>query len=92
VLPLTFANEEDYDKITEHCTISTKGLVGITPDSKIYIFVKPKDGEAFELELKHTMSADQIRWFKSGSALNMIAKENQSSRSVAPRISTKNDL
>ena len=73
VLPLTFANPADYDRITQGSIISTKGLPSISPGSKISIVVKTPEGQEFEIEAKHTMSADQIEWFKAGSALNMIA-------------------
>ncbi|KAJ3053779.1 Aconitate hydratase mitochondrial [Rhizophlyctis rosea] len=73
VLPLTFANPADYDRITQGSIISTKGLINIAPGSKISIVVMTPEGQHFEIEAKHTMSADQIEWFKAGSALNMIA-------------------
>ncbi|KAJ3262591.1 aconitate hydratase [Boothiomyces macroporosus] len=72
ILPLTFKNEKDYDLIPEICTLSTRGVVGISPNSPVFLTVKTPEKE-FEIELKHTMSEDQIAWFKAGSALNMIA-------------------
>jgi aconitase A len=74
ILPLTFANPDDYEKIPENALLSTKGLANFTPESKITLVVKPQNGSSFEIDLKHTMSSDQISWFKAGSALNMIAQ------------------
>ncbi|KAJ3035824.1 aconitate hydratase [Rhizophlyctis rosea] len=76
VLPLTFANPADYDRIPQGAVIDTKGLSNIAPGSKISIVVHTPAGESFEIEAKHTMSADQIEWFKAGSALNMIASQS----------------
>lgn len=73
VLPLTFANSADYDRIPQGASLSTKGLVNIAPGSKMEIVVRTKEGEEFPVEVKHTLSEDQIEWFKAGSALNMIA-------------------
>ncbi|KAJ3184367.1 aconitate hydratase [Gaertneriomyces sp. JEL0708] len=73
ILPLTFADPADYDRIPENATISTRGLVDITPGSQVVLIVSPASGAPFEVNVCHTMSADQIEWFKAGSALNMIA-------------------
>jgi homoaconitase len=71
VLPIWFANSDDYARIPEGALISTRGLVNLSPGSKIWLAVE-KDGKKEEIECKHTMSGDQIAWFKAGSALNAI--------------------
>jgi aconitate hydratase len=38
--------------------------------------VHPKDGETFDIKLNHTFNEPQIEWFKNGSALNTMAKQN----------------
>jgi aconitate hydratase len=42
----------------------------------ITLKVHPKNGEAFDIKLAHTFNAPQLEWFKAGSALNRMAKEN----------------
>lgn len=38
--------------------------------------VHPKQGDAFDVKLAHTYNEAQIEWFKNGSALNTMAKNN----------------
>jgi aconitate hydratase len=72
LLPLTFANPADYEKITELCTVSFKNLKQqLAPGKNIMATFKDvKSGKSFEIELKHTMNEGQIKWFEKGSALN----------------------
>lgn len=39
--------------------------------------VHPKDGKPFDVKLSHTYNEAQIEWFKNGSALNTMAKNNK---------------
>ena len=77
MLPLTFANPADYDKIKEDDKLSVIGISNITPDKQLKLVVKHKDGSIDEAMLNHTMNKAQIEWFKAGSALNLIAKMNK---------------
>ena len=79
MLPLTFANEADYDKISSKDVLETVGLpelVAKNGDNGGILnlkIIKPT-GESFIIPAKHTMSADQINFFKYGSALNYIGE------------------
>jgi len=77
MLPLTFADTADYDKVQEDDRISLLGIKELAPGSQIKMVIKHKDGTADEAVLNHTMNANQIKWFKAGSALNLIAAQNQ---------------
>ncbi len=70
MLPLTFANPSDYDKIREDDLIDLKNL--IKPAENVILVAKHSDGTKDEIPLNHTMSASQIEWFKAGAALNLI--------------------
>lgn len=74
MLPLTFSNPADYDKIepSDRITIPTTQL---KPDTPLLVTVKKADGSQIQIKLEHTMNAQQIEWFKAGSALNLIAKQ-----------------
>ena len=76
MLPLTFDNPADYDKVLEDDKISLLGIKELTPDSQITMILKHSDGTTDEIKLNHTMNAGQIEWYKAGSALNLIAKQN----------------
>ncbi|MCA9869155.1 MAG: aconitate hydratase, partial [Anaerolineae bacterium] len=72
VLPLTFADPADYDKIREDDRISLLGLAGLAPGSKVQMVITHSDGTTDAAVLNHTFSPNQIEWFKAGSALNQI--------------------
>ncbi|KAI9250330.1 aconitate hydratase [Sporodiniella umbellata] len=78
VLPLTFVNETDYDQISSGDVIETVGVKNIAPGKPVQIIVTKPDGRKISIDSKHTMSEDQIQWFKSGSALNLIKSVSSS--------------
>lgn len=73
VLPLTFVNPSDYDLVSEDGRLETRGVVGLEAGSEVVLIV---NGGA-EIRLKHSLNAEQIEWFKAGSALNLIAASVQ---------------
>ncbi len=75
MLALTFAQTADYDKIQEDDRLSIKGLKEFTPGKNLKLEIKHKDGRVEVVELKHTYNDEQIRWFKSGSALNLLRQQ-----------------
>ncbi len=72
VLALTFANAKDYDKINETDRLSLTELKGLAPGKNVQGTLHHADGKTESIELKHTYNAEQLRWFKAGSALNLI--------------------
>lgn len=76
MLPLTFADPKDYDKIREDDKVSIF-VSQLAPEKQIKMLVKHSDGTQDEIWLNHTMNASQIEWFKAGSALNLIAKSQK---------------
>jgi aconitate hydratase len=75
MLPLTFSDPADYDKIKPEDKIDIK-CTELAVGKPITMVVHPKDGKDFEIKLSHTFNAGQIEWFKNGSALNTMAKKN----------------
>lgn len=73
LLPLNFAEPEAYDRINPDDTIDILGLTEFAPGKNLTMRVHPKNGEAWETPLSHTFNAQQIEWFKAGSALNKLA-------------------
>ncbi|HSQ74339.1 MAG TPA: aconitase family protein, partial [Bacteroidota bacterium] len=73
MLPLTFANPVDYDKVREDDRASILGLTTLTPGKPLTLVLKHADGRVDECALNHTFNENQIGWFKAGSALNLIA-------------------
>ncbi len=72
VLPLTFINEADYDKLQEDDVVDIKGLTKLAPGSSISAVLHHKDGSSDEIPLHHSLNDEQIAWFKAGSALNFM--------------------
>jgi aconitate hydratase len=77
MLPLTFANPSDYDKIREDDKLSILGLTTFKPEVPLTLVIKHSDGTKEEVKLNHTFNDTQINWFKAGSALNLIAQNNK---------------
>ena len=78
MLPLTFSDPTDYDKIDESDRLSVRNLTDLSPGERIIVDVTKSSGETFSFETTHTFSVDQIQWFKAGSALNVIRSQTQS--------------
>jgi aconitate hydratase len=76
MLPLTFANPADYDKISGNDKISILGLGDFQPGKQLTLRVEPASGSPFEIKVNHTFNDEQIQWFKNGSALNLMKKVN----------------
>lgn len=74
MLGLTFANENDYDKIAEDDTFNFIDLHEFAPDKPLHIEVVHADGSKDVIKLNHTYNNAQIEWYKAGSALNLIKK------------------
>ncbi len=72
ILPLTFIDPNDYDKIREGDVVSLEYLHELDPVRTINMEVRHSDGSADIIPLKHTMNMEHISWFQAGSALNLI--------------------
>ncbi|CAK7894129.1 homocitrate dehydratase, mitochondrial [[Candida] anglica] len=82
MLPLTFANEADYDKISSGDVLTTVDLVDMVAKDgnnggNLTVKVTKKDGSEFDIQCKHTMSKDQIDFFRAGSAINHIGNQKK---------------
>ena len=71
-LALWFANAADYEKIQEDDVLAIHGLTSFAPNKNLQLVIKHKDGKSETAELKHTFNTEQIKWFKAGSALNLL--------------------
>ena len=76
MLGITFANENDYDLIQEDDVFNFIDLAAFAPAKAITIEVVHTDGSKDTISANHTYNAQQIEWYKEGSALNLIKKQN----------------
>lgn len=72
MLGATFVNEADYDKIQEDDTINFIDLAQFSPGKNLTVELVHADGSKDQIEVAHTYNAQQIEWFRAGSALNLI--------------------
>ncbi len=76
MLALTFDNENDYDKIEEDDIFNFVDLTKFTKGEQLSLEIVHSNGSKEMIKLNHTFNAQQIEWFKNGSALNLI-KSNE---------------
>ena len=74
ILPLTFVDPADYEKIREDDKI-TADVSDLAEGKHVTVTLKHADGTSESFEGKHTMNADQIKWFWAGSALNLLRQQ-----------------
>ena len=77
MLGLTFDNESDYDLIKEDDTFNFTDLTDFGEGKQLNLEIIHNDGTKNNIKLNHTYNQQQIDWFKAGSALNLIRKENK---------------
>ena len=70
VLPLTFEDPEDYERIQADDRVSLLGLNDLAPGRPVQCLLKHGDGSEETVQLRHSMNEGQIAWFRAGSAMN----------------------
>jgi homoaconitase len=89
IVPLTFANEKDYDAIEACDQISTRGLLDVLRSGgkgDVELILKKKDGGEVVIKTRHTLSNDQCGFVLAGSALNLLAKKAADDRDAASKV------
>jgi aconitate hydratase len=76
MLAITFNDKADYDKIQEDDTIDFLDLNEFAPNKPLKLLVSHANGSSDTIVVNHSYNAQQIEWFKAGSALNLIKKQN----------------
>jgi homoaconitase len=80
VVPLAFANEQDYDRMEACDEVRTVGLYDLLKNGgngSVEIEVTKRSGETFRVKTKHTLSKDQCGFILAGSALNLLARKGR---------------
>ena len=71
VLALVFRNPADYELVREGDTFDIY-CSGIAPGKDIEVVARHADGSSDSFNMAHTYNAQQLAWFKAGSALNSL--------------------
>ncbi len=77
MLGVTFVQEADYDKFQEDDVIDLIDLKDFTPGKPLAMRLTHTDGSQDQIQVNHSYNAQQINWFKAGSALNTIREANK---------------
>ncbi|MFN2426335.1 MAG: aconitate hydratase [Candidatus Binatia bacterium] len=72
ILPLTFANPEDWTKVREDDEISVPGALSLAPGRSLQVTLHHSDGSEEEIQARHSCNAEQIGWIRAGGALNLL--------------------
>jgi len=72
ILPLTFAKTSDYDLFEQPDRVSITGLRGLAPGQPVTVVIRKPDGATQTIRANHSMTDEQITWFRAGSALNAV--------------------
>ena len=76
MLALTFANEADYDLIQEDDTFNFVDVADFSENKPLTLEILHGDGSKDTIKVNHTYNDAQIKWYREGSALNLIKKQN----------------
>ncbi len=75
IVPFVFANKEDYDKIEEGDLLEIKALRSqLKVGTPVTAIVHKADGQPFEIELEHKLTAEDISIILAGGTLNCANK------------------
>jgi aconitate hydratase len=76
LLPLTFADPADYERIRETDTFDLQGVDALAPGSEVELVIRHEDGSTDTATLRHSFTEEQVAWFRAGSALNLIRQQS----------------
>lgn len=72
LLPLTFADPADYNRVQADDRVTIEGVAAIPHGKAPTLVLNHADGSVERISVKSTISPDQFKWFVAGSALNLI--------------------
>ena len=73
ILPLVFANQEDYDMINEKDAILIENIrEQLAVGKPVKATVQNASGGEFDIELKHNLSEEDVRLILAGGSLNCV--------------------
>lgn len=72
ILPFTFVDKKDYNVIQEDDRIDIGGLKDLAPQKEVTSIMHHSDKTHSKVQLRHSLTIEQIEWFRAGSALNLL--------------------
>jgi aconitate hydratase len=77
VLALTFDDAASWELVREGDRFALGGLDSLAPDSTIKVGLTHADGSSDSFDTHHTLSPLQIQWWSTGSALNHLRQQSE---------------
>jgi aconitate hydratase len=85
ILPLTFADPRDYDRFGQDDRVSLTGLAALQPGQPVTVVIRKPDGRTETIQCNHSLTREQLAWFRAGSALNAgQVVDAETGRTMAP--------
>ncbi len=75
ILPFTFSNKDDYEKVQQKDSITFENIEQIKPGQPVTMTLKHEDGSSDQIQLNHTLNEKELQWFFAGSALNFVGSQ-----------------
>ena len=75
VLPLVFADAADYERIRRDDRLGFRDLDRLATGNPVTVEIRHADAAVETFSASHTLTAEQIGWFRAGSALNLIREQ-----------------
>jgi aconitate hydratase len=72
ILPLAFSDPKDYDRFEQNDRVSVIGLSQLAAGKPVEVILHKTNGQEIKIKTNHSMTEQQIGWFKAGSALNAL--------------------
>lgn len=76
LLPLTFADPADYEKVREDDRVSVVGLASLAPGGDVTVVLRHADGTEDRFACRHSMTAMQVEYFRAGSSVNLMGSKS----------------
>jgi aconitate hydratase len=70
ILPLTLRDPRDWERFAQNDRVGITGLAALTPGQPVAVVIRKPDGRTETIQCNHSLTREQIAWFKAGSALN----------------------
>ena len=80
LLALTFRDPADYERVREGDRVSLRGLARLAPGAPVDCVLSHADGSRERVWLSHSYTDAQLEWFRRGSALNALRREEAPAR------------
>jgi len=84
VLPLTFIDPADYDKVRAADRITLVNLRDLAAGMPVTAILHHDDETVDRIDLRHTLNQEQIAWFRAGSALNLLRRREGPGAETGP--------